>query len=48
MHPHPHSAGGLNLLPDFQKGVGLTGSQFLEEVAGKEAMTFFRGKVSSF
>ena len=47
-HPHPHSAEGLNLLPNFQKGGGLTRPQFLDEVAGKKGMTFFRGKVCSF
>ena len=34
--------GGLSLQPNFQKG-GLTGPQFLEGVAGKEGVTFFRG-----
>ena len=32
--------GGLNLLPNFQKGGGLAGSQFLEGVAGKEGSPF--------
>ena len=35
--------GGLNLLPNFQKEGGLTGPQFLEEVTGKEGMTFSSG-----
>ena len=30
MCTYPLSAGGLSLLPNFQKGVGLTGSQFFE------------------
>ena len=35
--------GRLNV-PNFQEGrVGLTGPQFLEEVAGKVGVTFFRG-----
>ena len=43
----PLSAGGgggqLNLLPNFQKGGGLTGPQLWDGVAGKEGVTFFRG-----
>ena len=41
----PLSAEGvLNLQPNFQKGGGgLTGSQFLEGVAGKEEGDFFQG-----
>ena len=36
--------GGVELLIKFcKKGGGLTGSQFLEEVAGKEGVIFFRG-----
>ena len=31
-----------DLLPNFKKGT-LTGPQFLEWVAGKEGVTFFRG-----
>ena len=31
----------VNLLPGFQKGG--TGPQFLERVAGKEGVAFFRG-----
>ena len=38
----PLSAGGLNLLPNFQKGV-LAGLQLWEGVTGKEGVTFFRG-----
>ena len=35
---------GLSLRPKFQKkGGGLTGSQFLEEVGGKEKGDFFQG-----
>ena len=31
MHPPPFSAGGgLNLLPNLQKGGGMTGPRFLE------------------
>ena len=36
----PFSAGELNLLPNFQKGGGLTGLQFLEGLAGKERGDF--------
>ena len=36
----PLSAGGLNLLPNFKKGRGLVGPQFLEGVAGKEGNDF--------
>ena len=32
MHPTFLLGGGLNLLPNFQKGEGLTGPQFLEWV----------------
>ena len=39
---HPHAAGGLSLLPKFQKwgpdGMSVT----YREVAGKEEVTFFR------
>ena len=35
--------GGLNLQPNFQKGV-LTGPQLLEGVAGKEGSASFRGR----
>ena len=38
----PISAVGLSLLLNFQKG-GLTGSQFLVRVAGKDRGEFFRG-----
>ena len=34
---------GVSLLPNFQKGGGSTGSQFLEGVTGKEEVTFFQG-----
>ena len=34
---------GLNLQPNLQKRGGLTGPQFLDGVAGKEGVTFFRG-----
>ena len=42
LHPRPFplSAGGLNLLLNFQKGGGLAGPQFLEGVAGKQWVTF--------
>ena len=41
----PLSAGwvGVSLLPNFQKWGSLTGSQFLEGVAGKEGVNFLRG-----
>ena len=35
--------GGLSLLPNFQKGRGLTGPQPLEGVAGKEGGNFLQG-----
>ena len=48
MHPLPPKGlvvvvvvvgvGGLNLLPGFQKGGGLTGPQFLEGAGGKGSM----------
>ena len=38
----PFLVGELSLLPNFQNG-GLTGSQFLEGVAEKKGVTFFRG-----
>ena len=42
--PSFDSAGGLNLLQNFQKrGGGLTGPSFFKGVAGKEGVTFFRG-----
>ena len=34
---------GFEPSPNFQKGGGLTERQFLEGVAGKEEVTFFRG-----
>ena len=37
----PFLVGELSLLPNFQNG-GLTGSQFLEGVAEKKGVTFFR------
>ena len=40
--------GGLNLLADFQKEGSLTGPKFLEGVAGKEGVTFFRGEGAIF
>ena len=44
---HPQLWGGgerLNLLPNFQKGgVGLTVPQFLDGVAGKKGVTFYKG-----
>ena len=40
--PHPLSTEGLSLRQIFQKGRGLMASQFLEGVAGKEGVTFFR------
>ena len=43
VHPPFLLGGGLNLLPNFQKGEGLTGPQFLEGVTGKEGVTFFQG-----
>ena len=33
---------GLNLLPNFQKGGKVTRPQFLEGIAGKKGVTFFR------
>ena len=42
MHP---PGGGLSFLPNFQKE---RGSQFLEGVAGKEGVTFFRGFCSLY
>ena len=50
VHSPPISAGGLSLLPNFQKG-GLTGSQFLVGLLGKTEVTFTgggRGRWSSF
>ena len=44
MHtPPPPSARGVEPPTKFGKKEGLTGSQFLEGVAGKEGETFFRG-----
>ena len=41
--------GGVNLLPNFQKGGGFTRPQFLEGVAGKEGGDLFpRGGGCSF
>ena len=43
VHPTFLLGGGLNLLPNFQKGEGLTGPQFLEGVVGKEGVDIFQG-----
>ena len=47
--PLPLSVGGgrgLSFQPIFEKGVGaLTGSQFLEGVAGKEGGDFLQGRL---
>ena len=40
VHPPPLFAGGLSLLPNFQKG-GLTGFQFLEGGCWKRGGDFF-------
>ena len=40
--------GELSLLPNFQKGGGLTRSQFLEGVAGKEGGDLFQGEDTVF
>ena len=60
MHPPPPprffwgggggGGGGVSFLPNFRKGrwSGLAGSQLLEEVGGKEGVTFFRGVVFLF
>ena len=49
VHP-PLSAGegGLDPQPNFQKGGGLTRSQLLEGVTGKEGVTFLGGMVLQF
>ena len=39
------SDGGLSLLPNFQKGGDLTGSQILEGVDGKERCDLFQGEL---
>ena len=41
--PAKKGGGGLNLLPDFQKGGGLTGPQFLEGGCWERGGDFFQG-----
>ena len=50
VHPSPFCWGRWTSYEIFKKcgGWGLTGSQFLVEVAGKEGVTFFRGGLQFF
>ena len=49
MHPLPLSAWGIEPPTKFSKsGEGLTGSHFLEDIAGKEGVTLFKGGCSFY